>query len=66
MNPRLIKQICSWVNDGSHSGGVLSDEYYSTPDNATVEKYLQIFKRIFEQREHTAHYNMMMGIERSA
>jgi len=56
------RELCSWINDGSHSGGVLSDEYYSMPDDATVDKYLKVFKAIFDQREHTAHYNMMMGI----
>jgi wobble nucleotide-excising tRNase len=56
------KDLCSWVNDGSHSGGILSDEYYSMPDDATVEKYLQVFKEIFEKCKHIAHYNMMMGI----
>ena len=57
------RELCSWVNDGSHSGGVLSDEYYSMPDDATVDKYLKVFKAIFVQREHTAHYNMMMGVD---
>jgi hypothetical protein len=49
------------VKDGSHNGGILSDEHYSLPDNATVEKYLQVFKEVFEQCKHIAHYNMMMG-----
>ena len=56
------KDLCSWVNDGSHSGGILSDEYYSMPDDTTVERYLQVFKEIFKQCDHTAHCNMMMGI----
>lgn len=57
------KDLCSWVNDGSHSGGILSDEYYSMPDDTTVERYLQVFKEIFEQCNHTTHFNMMMGID---
>jgi wobble nucleotide-excising tRNase len=57
------KNLCSWVNDGSHSGGIFSDEYYTMPDDATVEKYLQVFKAIFEQCHHVTHYNMMMGID---
>jgi wobble nucleotide-excising tRNase len=56
------KDLCSWVNDGSHSGGILSDEYYSPPDKATVDRYLQVFKAIFDKCGHIAHYNMMMGI----
>lgn len=26
-----------------------------------VESYLNVFKRIFEETKHIAHYNMMMG-----
>ena len=26
-----------------------------------VESYLSVFKRIFEETKHIAHYNMMMG-----
>jgi len=56
------KDLCSWVNDGSHSGGILSDEHYSMPDDITVDRYLRIFKEIFEKCGHTAHYNMMMEL----
>lgn len=57
------KDLCSWVNDGSHSGGILSDEYYTPPDDATVDRYLDVFEMIFEKCGHMAHYNMMMGID---
>lgn len=57
------KDLCSWVHDGSHSGGIFNDEYYSMPDDAAVERYLQVFKKIFEKSTHIAHYNMMMGIK---
>lgn len=60
------KDLCSWVNDGSHSGGILSDEYYSIPDDTTVERYLLVFKEIFKQCDHIAHYNMMTGIDNEA
>lgn len=60
------KDLCSWVNDGSHSGGIFSDEYYSMPDNTSVETYLQVFKEIFKQCDQIAHYNMMMGIDLEA
>lgn len=56
------KNLCSWVNDGSHCGGLLSDEYYSPPDSFAVKRYLQVFKEIFEKYHQEAHYNMMMGI----
>lgn len=55
------KQICaslfSWVNDGSHAA---HDDLYVSADDSIVERYLAVFKRIFEKTEHTGHYNMMM------
>lgn len=58
------KQICgalfSWVNDGSHA---VHDDLYVSADQEVVDRYLAVFKAVFEQTEHMAHYNMMMGIE---
>ena len=57
------KQICgslfSWVNDGSHNA---LDDLFVSYDAAMVDTYLGVFKKIFEQSGHIAHYNMMMGI----
>lgn len=56
------QQICaslfSWINDGSHN---FSDELYVSLDETTVEKYLSVFKRIFDETGHGAHYQMMLG-----
>lgn len=56
------KQICaslfSWVNDGSHAA---HDDLYVSADNSVVERYLAVFKKIFEKTNHVGHYNMMMG-----
>jgi wobble nucleotide-excising tRNase len=52
--------LCSWVNDGSHS--VFNDDHYTALDDTNVELYLQVFKQIFDQCGHIAHYNMMMDI----
>jgi len=51
------KTLCSWIHDGSHSA--FNDEHY-IEDNTTVERYLEIFKQIFEKSKHIAHYDMMM------
>ncbi len=55
------KQVCnsllSWVNDGSHFAG---DDLYISIDEQQVEKFLDIFKRIFEVTNHIEHYRMMM------
>ncbi|MCK5491288.1 MAG: AAA family ATPase [Candidatus Pacebacteria bacterium] len=57
------KMICgvllSWVHDGSH----FSDEdLYIACNTETVEKYLKVFKGIFEESKQIGHYNMMMKI----
>lgn len=56
----ICKALCSWVNDGSHS--TFDDYFYAPLDTSSVEKYLDVFRRIFEKSNHIAHYNMMMGI----
>ncbi len=56
------QQICSslfsWINDGSHN---FADELYVSLDETTVEKYLAVFRRIFVETGHEAHYKMMLG-----
>lgn len=54
------KALCSWVNDGSHSA--FNEDYYTPLDDTMVEKYLDIFKQIFQQTRQIAHYNMMIGL----
>lgn len=57
---RLICQsLFSWINDGSH---FTSDDLYIACDDETIEKFLQIFKKVFDNEGHISHYNMMMGI----
>lgn len=57
------KKICgsmiSWIHDGSHNA---HDDLYITIEDETVDKYLEIFKEIFDKTGHSSHYNMMMGI----
>jgi wobble nucleotide-excising tRNase len=52
------KSLLSWVNDGSHFA---SDDISVTTDEATVERYLKVFRAVFEKQNHMAHYKMMMG-----
>ena len=54
-----ITLLC-WVNDGSHC---VPDDCSLIPDQDQEEKYLEVFKRVFEVSGHEQHYNMMMGIE---
>jgi len=56
------KQICaslfSWVNDGSHAA---HDDLYVSADEGTVDRYLEVFKLIFDKTGHKSHLEMMIG-----
>ena len=54
----ICNSLFSWVNDGSHSA---HDDLYLSADDAVVDAYLDVFRRIFEVTQHGAHYRMMMG-----
>ena len=54
----ICKSLFSWVNDGSHYA---HEDLYVSIDNSTVEKYLNVFRAIFDKSKHFAHYEMMMG-----
>ena len=57
---RLIcRSLFSWVNDGSHFA---QDDLYVSIDDSMVSSYLLVFRKIFEDQGHMAHYNMMMGL----
>jgi len=53
----VCKSLFSWVNDGSHSA---HDDLYVSTSDSQVALFLEVFKRIFEQENHGAHYRMMM------
>ena len=57
----LARSLISWVNDGSHS--FLDDVYYTPYQEVSTKKYLNVFRLIFSELGHIAHYNMMMKIE---
>ena len=54
----ICNSFCSWINDGSHFS---NDDVFIATDDETIEKYLDIFKRIFETQGHISHYEMMMN-----
>ena len=56
----ICASLFSWVNDGSHSA---HDDLYVSTDAATVDTYLTVFRRIFEETGHAQHYHMMMGTD---
>jgi len=55
----ICKSLLSWINDGSHS---INDDLYIEIPVQTIDTYKKVFKDIFENTNHIAHYNMMMGI----
>ncbi len=56
----ICKSLFSWVNAGSHYA---LDDLYVSGDGTSVDSYLTVFRKIFEESGHLAHYNMMMGEE---
>ena len=57
------RSLLSWVNDGSHFA---QDDLYHAIDDAMVERYLRVFRLVFEKTGHTAHYDMMMRTQSKA
>jgi wobble nucleotide-excising tRNase len=52
------KSLFSWINDGSHFA---HDDLYVAVEDSMVERYLIVFRAIFQKSGHEAHYKMMMG-----
>ena len=53
----ICKSLISWINDGSHS---VSDDLFIEVQDDTVDRYLDVFEKIFIFTEHEGHYKMMM------
>jgi wobble nucleotide-excising tRNase len=56
----ICRSLISWINDGSHN---FADDLFIEVQDNTMEKYLVVFKDIFNKTDNLGHYNMMMGIE---
>lgn len=55
----IARSLIAWVNDGSHS---IPDDVYVDSYTDAVPKYKEVFRRMFYESGHEAHYNMMMKI----
>ena len=55
----ICRSLLCWINDGSHC---VPDDLHIGYQEDNREKYLQVFKMIFDKMGHIEHYNMMMGI----
>lgn len=58
---QVFKSLISWANAGSHS---TFDDYSATPNLYSVERYLKVFRELFEATGQIAHYNMMMELDK--
>lgn len=56
----ICRSLMCWINDGSHC---LSDDLFVEQGDDIIQRYKQVFRKIFEKLNHLSHYNMMMGIE---
>lgn len=56
----VCRALVSWINDGSH---FVNDDMIMYVEPESIEKYLNVFKLIFDKMGHLNHYNMMMKIE---
>lgn len=54
----LCKSLISFINDGSH---FISDDFIFCIEDDDIDKYLKVFKLIFQKMGHESHYNMMIN-----
>lgn len=54
---QACKALISWINDGSH---FVNDDLLIDTELESTERYLAVFKDIFDQLGHLSHYEMMM------
>lgn len=55
----ICKSLFHWINDGSH---MITDDLYIDPYTDSIERYRDVFHKIFIKTNNEAHYNMMMGL----
>lgn len=60
-NPRdqmLSESLLSWAHGGSHD---IADELHTSDADDSKERFLHVFRKIFEANGQEGHYEMMMG-----
>lgn len=53
----ICRSLFSWMHDGSHYA---QDDLYVSVDSTAMERYLIVFRMIFEKTGQLPHYEMMM------
>lgn len=54
----ICRSLICWINDGSHS---MPDDLFIEQLDASIEKYFDVFRKIFDRTGHPEHFNMMIG-----
>jgi wobble nucleotide-excising tRNase len=54
----ICRSMISWINDGSH---YISEDLFVEGNEDVVDRYFEVFKKIFYTQDHKAHFDMMMG-----
>lgn len=54
----ICKSLFAWINASSHE---IIDDYNISFSDEQIDKFKDVFKKIFEITGHIQHYNMMMG-----
>ncbi len=57
----ICRSLLCWINDGSHC---VPDDWNIIQGDDIMERYYDVFQRVFTVMGHQEHYNMMMGIEK--
>jgi wobble nucleotide-excising tRNase len=53
----ICRSLICWINDGSHC---IPDDLFVEHQESTIDKYFEVFKKIFVQMKHPEHYEAMM------
>ncbi len=54
---QACKALISWINDGSH---FVNDDLLVDTEFESIDRYLSVFKDIFDKLGHLSHYSMMI------
>ena len=54
----VCRTLLSWVNDESHH---INNDLYGDTNQEEIQNYFNVFKRVFTNFKHEAHFNMIMG-----
>ncbi|GAB3040137.1 AAA family ATPase [Spirosoma pulveris] len=53
----ICKSLVAWINDGSH---FINDDLIVHTEHEEIQRYLDVFRIIFERMDHKSHYDMMI------